>query len=111
MAERCKSRFSYTVVDCQSTVNRQGCGFSRFRSAQSLAIPLSVWSASISPAHWSNIAGISRSATKRAISRVEKVRMFWLPSVSVGDPAAKRQLPFGSTVNLASVCYVLEQDT
>ena len=22
--------------------------------------------------------------------------MFWLPRVSVGDPAAKRQLPFGS---------------
>ena len=27
------------------------CGVSRFRSAQSIAIPLSVWSASISPAH------------------------------------------------------------
>ena len=27
------------------------CGVSRFRSAQSITIPLSVWSASISPAH------------------------------------------------------------
>ena len=27
------------------------CGVSRFRSAQSIAIPLSVWSASISPEH------------------------------------------------------------
>ena len=23
--------------------------------------------------------------------------MFWLPTVSVGDPAVKRQLPFGSS--------------
>ena len=28
--------------------------------------------------------------------RVEKVWKFWLPTVSVGDPASKRQLPFGS---------------
>ena len=28
--------------------------------------------------------------------RVEKVRKFWLPTVSVDNPAAKRQLPFGS---------------
>ena len=27
------------------------CGVSRFRSAQSITIPLSVWSATISPAH------------------------------------------------------------
>ena len=31
------------------------------------------------------------------ICRVEKVQMFWLSTVSVGDPAAKRQLPFGPT--------------
>ena len=28
--------------------------------------------------------------------RVEKVWKLWLPTVSVGDPAAKRLLPFGS---------------
>ena len=43
----------------------------------------------------SSIAGIGRSATKNSIWRVEKVRKFWLPAVSVGDQAAKRQLPFG----------------
>ena len=45
---------------------------------------------SISPAHWSrsrsSSAGIDRSATINAIWRVEKVRKFWLPTVSVGDP-------------------------
>ena len=33
---------------------------------------------------------------KKAILRAYKVQKFWLPSVSVGDPAEKRQLPFGS---------------
>ena len=32
------------------------------------------------------------------IWRVEKVWKFWLPTMSVGNPAAKRQLPFGSRV-------------
>ena len=40
---------------------------------------------------------------KKAIRRIEKVRMFWLPTVSVGDPAAKRQLPFGSAGELVTV--------
>ena len=26
--------------------------------------------------------------------------MFWLPTVTVGDPAAKRQLPFGSAARV-----------
>ena len=30
------------------------------------------------------------------VLRVEKVWMFWLPTMSSGNPAAKRQLPFGS---------------
>ena len=30
------------------------------------------------------------------VRRVEKVWKFWLPTMSVGNPAAKRQLPFGS---------------
>ena len=30
------------------------------------------------------------------VLQVEKGWKFWLPTVSVGDPAAKRQLPFGS---------------
>ena len=54
---------------------------------------------SISPAHrsisWSISANIGRSATKKAIRRVEKVRKLWLSGVSVCDPAAKRQHPFG----------------
>ena len=29
--------------------------------------------------------------------RVDKVWKFWLPAMSVGNPATKRQLPFGST--------------
>ena len=30
------------------------------------------------------------------VRRVEKVWTFWLPTMSVGNPAAKRQLPFRS---------------
>ena len=55
----------------------------------------------ISPAHWSrslsSSAGIERSATKKATCRVEKFHMFWPSTLSVGDPAAKRQLPFRAT--------------
>ena len=43
----------------------------------------------------SSSAGIDRSAIKKAILRVEKVRKFWLSTVSVGDQAGKRKLPFG----------------
>ena len=42
------------------------------------------------------IAGISRSTTKKSNRRVEIVQKFWLPIVSVGDLALKRQLPFRS---------------
>ena len=41
-----------------------------------------VWSPHISPRCW--------------VWRVETSWKLWLPTVSVGDPAAKRQLPFGS---------------
>ena len=70
------------IVVVSSPHQSPRCGVSRFLSAQSTTIPLSVWSASISPAHWS----------RKSTWRVEKVRKFWLPT---GDPAAKRQLPFG----------------
>ena len=43
----------------------------------------------------SGIVGIGRSATKKAIRRVETVLKFCLTTVSVGDPTPKRQLPFG----------------
>ena len=33
---------------------------------------------------------------RRQFDEFDKVRKFWLPTVSVGDPAAKRQLPLGS---------------
>ena len=49
---------SFYVVNCVAEVvvvisshQSRRCGVSRFRSAQLIAIPLSVWSASISPAH------------------------------------------------------------
>ena len=47
-------------------------------------------------------ASIGRSATKKAILRIEKVRKFWLPTVSVGDPAARMQLPFRSILYVDS---------
>ena len=31
----------------------------------------------------------------KALWRVEKVQKFWLSTASVGDPAARRQIPFG----------------
>ena len=40
--------------------------------------------------------GIDHSATKKAIQRLEKFRKFWLSTGSLGDPAAKKQLPFGN---------------
>ena len=43
-----------------------------------------------------SIAGIGRSANQKGIWRAEKVRKFWLPTVSVGDPVTKRQLPLAS---------------
>ena len=39
------------VVVVSSPHQSPRCGVSRFWSAQSMTIPLSVWSASISPAH------------------------------------------------------------
>ena len=41
----------HVIVVVSSPHQSPRCGVSRFRSAQSIAIPLSVWSASISPAH------------------------------------------------------------
>ena len=35
-------------------------------------------------------------SSKCGVWRVEKVRKFWLPIMSECNPAAKRQLPFGS---------------
>ena len=47
---------------------------------------------------WNSIAGIGRTVTRNAIWRAEKVRKLRLPTVSVGDSAAKRQLPFSHIV-------------
>ena len=47
------SRKSVHVVVVSSPHQSPRCGVSRLRSAQSIAIPLSVRSASIAPAHWS----------------------------------------------------------
>ena len=59
------------VVVVSSCHQSPRCGVSRFRSAKSITIPLSVWSASISrhteAESRSSIAGIGRSATKNAI--------------------------------------------
>ena len=46
-----ESYFCILVVVVSSPHQSPRCGVSRFRSALSIAIPLSVWSASISPAH------------------------------------------------------------
>ena len=44
------------------------------------------------------VVSLSHQLPRCGVCRVEKVWRFWLPTVSVGDPAAKRQLPFGSIV-------------
>ena len=46
-----KFRQLVVVVVVNSPHKSPRCGASRFRTALSIAIPLSVWSASISPAH------------------------------------------------------------
>ena len=38
--------------------------------------------------------------------RVEKDWKLWLPTVSVGDPAAKRQLPFGLNSQLRELTFI-----
>ena len=62
----------WLVVDVVSSPHQSPrCGVSRFRSALSITIPLSVWSASISPAteaeSRSSIADIGRSDNKKDI--------------------------------------------
>ena len=58
------------VVVVSSPSHSPRCGVSRFRSVLSITIALTVWSASMSPAHIEaeircSIADIGRSATKR----------------------------------------------
>ena len=46
----------------------------------------------------SNVVVVSspHQSPRCGVCRVGKVWKFWLPTVSVGNPAAKWQLPFGS---------------
>ena len=43
-----------------------------------------------------NVVNSADQSTRCDVWWVEKVWKLWLPTVSDGDPAAKRQLPFGS---------------
>ena len=42
------------------------------------------------------VASSPHQSPRCGVCRVEKVWKFWLPTMSAGNPAVKRQLPFGS---------------
>ena len=69
----------------------------RRRQFVGVGVETGLWFISISPAHRSRSRkAVSASAAQppKAILRVDKFQKFWLSTVSVGDPAAKWQLPF-----------------
>ena len=49
------------------------------------------------------VASSPHQSPRCGVRRVEKDWKFWLPTMSVGNPATKRQLPFGSS---SSATYV-----